>query len=140
MEKLALNSIITSMIFLFISCGGVIGNIEKYEFTTSQDSLKMALNNVYVKYPSLMKNNAAMYGKNDEENFYYVANEKHDTTVFECCVITYESRNSVDLCLTSAVTWGKTMKLAPTMGFWEKRKYRRLFEREILPKIKEQIK
>jgi hypothetical protein len=32
------------------------------------------------------------------------------------------------------------MHLATKMGFWEKRSYRNLFEENILPKIKEQLK
>lgn len=150
MKKLVLNSIIASIIFFFFSCGGVIGNIQKYEFAISPDSLKKVLNSVYIKYPYLMENDSVnKYFNNDGETFYYVFNRKQDTTVFECHIITYDERDTIntynnrytiDLSLTSAVTWGKTMKLATQMSFFEKRRYRQLFEDNILPKIKAELK
>jgi len=83
------------------SCGGVVGSIEKYPFpNVNPDSLKSALNNVYYKHPELIISDTTMYGKNNEEDFYYVLYK---------------------------------------MGFLEKRKYRKLFEENILPKIKEEL-
>jgi hypothetical protein len=128
---------------LFYSCGGTIGNIEKYSFpNVSADSLKAALNEVYHKYPELIKSDTSMYGNNNGEDFYYVFNNKEGKEVFKCNIIAYPSPNEkeIELSLTAATRWGETMHVATKMGFWEKRKYRRIFDENILPKIKEQLK
>jgi hypothetical protein len=66
--------------------GGVIGNIEKYEFNLHADSLKVILNNLYTKYPELIKTDTTKYGNNDGKSFYFVVKDKQDTTVFKCHV------------------------------------------------------
>ena len=117
--------------------GGVIGNIEKYPLNgVEPDSLKSALNKVYIKYPELIKT-GSKYGVNDGKDFYYILNTKDEKIVFLCNVVTYDypSSNEMDLSLTSAVGWGQLMELAPNMSFFEKRKYRKLFEKNILTKI-----
>jgi hypothetical protein len=129
--------------FILCSCGGMIGNIEKYSFPkTSPEQLKEALNQVYVEHPNLVKSDTTMYGSNDGENFYFVLNKEQDRIVFRCKVISYPSPNDqeTELSLTSATTWGKTMQLASKINFIERRKYRRLFEKHILPKVKKQLK
>lgn len=128
---------------LLNACGGVVGNIEKYSFkNVNPDSLKAALNRVYDKYPELIKSDTTMYGKNNGEDFYYLLTDKEQKSVFQCNVISYPEPydKEVDLSLTAATTWGKVMHLAPKMGSGEKRKYRNLFEKNILPKIKEELK
>ena len=122
------------------SCGGVIGNIEKYQFLVSQDSLTKTMSSVYKKYPSLIKSDTTLYGNNDGKDFYHIVSKNQDTTVFECCIINYDNRESIDLTLTTAADWDQMMELAPSMGFWEKRRYRLLFEEEVLPKIKAELK
>lgn len=141
MKKIFLFTALFGVILFLYSCdivsGGVIGNIEKYSFNgVEPDSLKSALNKVYIKYPELIKTDSK-YGVNDGEDFYYILNTKDEKIVFLCNIITYDypSSNEMDLSLTSAVGWGQLMELAPNMGFFEKRKYRKLFERNILPKI-----
>jgi hypothetical protein len=138
MNKLAL-----LLIFLWVlsSCGGVIGNIEKYEFPhNSAEELRMALEFVYLKHPEIQKTDTTMYGMNDGESFYFVLVDGDDRYVFECSVISYhDPRYPIDLSLTTATKWGEVMELAPRMGFWKKRKYRNLFEDNILPKIREAL-
>jgi hypothetical protein len=143
MKKIMVFIRIFFLSILFYSCGGTIGNIEKYSFpNVSAGSLKAALNEVYDKYPELIKSDTSMYGNNNGEDFYYVLNNKERKEVFKCNVIAYPTPNEkeTDLSLTTATTWGETMHVATKMGFWEKRKYRKLFEENILPKIKEQLK
>ena len=143
MKKVSLSIILFVSIFLLYSCGGVVGNIEKYSFpNVNVDSLKEALNRVYIKYPELIKSDTTKYGKNDGDHFYYVLNDSEKRIVFECNVVVYPAPydKEIDLSLTSATTWGEIMNLAPEMGFFEKRKYRKLFEENILPKIKEELK
>lgn len=140
MKKLSLQLFLPITITLFLyACGGVIGNIEKYPFPNiSEDSLRAALNRVYAKYPQLQKTDTSMYGVNDGKDFYFVLDYEGKRFVFDCNVIVYAPRD-IDLSLTTATTWGSVMELAPNMGFSEKRKYRKLFEEFILPKIKNQI-
>lgn len=48
--------IVTTILFLVFSCGGVIGNIEKYQFDNiSTNELNAALERVYAKHPELVK-------------------------------------------------------------------------------------
>ena len=128
---------------LLFSCGGVIGNIEKYEFSNvNTETIINALNKVYTKYPEVIKSDTTKYGSNNGEDFYFLLNIEGQKIVFICNVIAYPPPydKKTDLSLTSAAMWGRTMKLAPKMGFFEKRKYRKLFEENILPKIKEEFK
>jgi imidazole glycerol phosphate synthase subunit HisF len=121
--------------------GGVIGNIEKYEFYLKEDSLKVILNNLYIKNPELIKTDTTMYGNNDGRDFYFMDKNNRDTTVFLCHVIAYpeSGRKSIDLSLTTAANWGEMMDLAPNMGFWKQRGFRCTFEDKILSKVKEEV-
>ena len=133
-------SVAILLIFTLDSCGGVVGNIEKYEFQFSGDSVKLALNNVYLKYPYLIKRDTILYGKNDGKDYFFLVKKGQDSIVFLCNVATYEGHADPDLSLTSAAFWGQMMELAPEMGFWEKRRFRLIFEEEVLPKIKAELK
>ncbi len=143
MKKISLSIILFAAILLLYSCGGVVGNIEKYPFANIKpDSLKAALNRVYSKYPELIKSDTSMYGKNNGDDFYYLLNIEGKKKVFQCNVIVYPEPydKEIDLSLTTAATWGETMQLATKMGFFEKKGYRKIFEKNILPKIKEELK
>lgn len=143
MKKINLQITLPSIIAIFLySCGGVIGNIEKYPFPgISKDNLIAAINKVYITHPELQKTDTSMYGVSDENRFHFVLDHEDQKFVFSCSIITYQSPyNSIDLSLTTATTWGNRMKLAPDMGFFEKRKYKKLFEQFILPKIKQELK
>ena len=124
-----------------ISCGGVIGNIEKYPFDNfSVSDLKAALNAVYLENPELKKTDTTMYGMNDGKNFYFMLDNGGERYVFVCNVVDYhDPKYGIDLSLTTATKWGDVMELAPRMSFFEKRNYRKLFEENILPKVKNGI-
>jgi len=140
MKKIFLFTVFIGVILFLHSCdvasGGVIGNIEKYPFNgVEPDSLKSALNKVYIKYPELIKT-GSKYGENDGKYFYYVLNIKSEKLVFLCNVVAYDDpSNEVDLSLTTVIIWGQEMHFASDLGFFEKRRYRKLFEQNILPKI-----
>src|SRR5206468_4159268 len=121
------------------SCGGVIGNIKKYSFPDiDSTTLNAALIEVYQKYPTLTKN-SKLYGRNNGIDFFYILDDNGNKCVFLCNIIVYPPPDDkgTDLTLTTATTWGKPMYLATKLGFWEKRKYEKLFEKNILPEIKE---
>jgi hypothetical protein len=126
-------------VFLLYACGGVIGNIKKYRFPgVSQEGIKDALNRVYVAHPELQKKDPR-YGVNDGDAFYFILDHEGERFVFECHVIFNSSYNN-DLSLTTAATWGGLMNFSSDMGFFERRKYRKLFEDYILPEIEKEIK
>ena len=148
MKKIIFSIALIVAIFLFAYhymlgiVGGGSGNIEKYSFSNiSPDSLKIALNKTYVKYPELIKTDTVKYGSNNGDDFFYVVNSDNEKIVFLCNVVTYSPpyNKDIDLSLTAATIWGQTMQLASQMGFFEKRKFRKIFEEDILPKIKEQL-
>ena len=123
MKKISLSIVLFGTILLLYSCGGVVGNIEKYSFpNVNPDSLKAALNRVYNKYPELIKSDTTMYGKNNGDDFYYLLNNGKQKNVFQCNVIVYPAPydKEIDLSLTTAATWGETMQLAPKMGVLKK--------------------
>lgn len=143
MKKLIFTAIVFQLLLLFYSCGGVIGNIGKYTFTDiSASDLKEALENVYSRYPQLTKTDTTLYGNNDGDTFYYIYKRDSEKLVFKCRVITYPPpyEKEVDLSLITATAWGKVMELAPKMSFFERRKYRILFEKHILAKILDELK
>jgi len=43
------------------------------------------------------------------------------------------------LSLTTAVIFGDTMMFASDMTFWEERKYKKMFEKNILEKLKKEL-
>lgn len=130
------------ILLITISCGGVIGNIEKYPLeNVTYNEVIEALDRVYTKYPELQKTDTTKYGMNNGKEFYFILNMENKRYVFDCHVINYSGGNygSIDLSLTTATEWGQVMDLAPNMGFMEKRRYRRLFEENILPRIREEL-
>lgn len=82
-----------------------------------------------------------MYGMNDGNDFYFKVQKEGMDCVFKCHVTNYydPNYNAVNLSLTSATKWGQIMNIAPKMGFFEKRKYRKIFEETILPKIRDEV-
>jgi len=130
------------VLFINFSCGGVVGNIEKYPLNNvTYTAVIDALDRVYSKYPELQKTDTTKYGMNDGKNFYFFLDIDNKQFVFNCHVINYSGGNygSNDLSLTTATEWGQVMDLAPNMGFIEKRRYRRLFEDNILPRIRAEL-
>jgi hypothetical protein len=120
----------------------VIGNIEKYPLEgVTNDEVIEALDRVYSKYPELRKTDTTKYGRNNGKDFHFILNMENKQYVFNCHLINYSGGNygPIDLSLTTATEWGQVMDLAPNMGFMEKRRYRRLFEDNILPRIKEEL-
>ncbi|MBS1511550.1 MAG: hypothetical protein JST86_11955 [Bacteroidetes bacterium] len=135
------NTILLSVVIL-ISCGGTIGNIQKYEFYNIDSGiLENAISRVYKNHPDLIKKDSALYGKNEGNSFYFSLNYVSDTIIFLCNVIDYPSikGKEVDLSLTSAARKDEIMKMATNMNFFEKKRYRKLFEDFVLPKIKNEI-
>lgn len=125
MKRKLLSLVLLDVIFILYSWGGVVGNIEKYpQQNINSDRLKAALNNVYNKYPELIKTDTALYGKNNGEDFYFLLNngEGEGKVIFYCNIIVYSApyNKETDLSLTSAATWGQTMQLAPKIGFLKK--------------------
>lgn len=127
-------------VFLLASCGGVVGNIKKYEYEKcSKDEIVTAINELYEQNPEFIKKDS-LYGVNDSEYFYFVSNFEKSNYVFNCHVVESQNGVPVELSLTAAAKYGEIMKLAPKLTFSEKRHYIRIFENNILPKIEKYLK
>lgn len=123
------------------SCGGVIGNIEKYEYKgISEQKLKGAIMDTYKKYPSFIPKDSSLYLiREEQDSYYFILNIGDEAYVFVCDIIPPDFGVGTELSLTTATKWGELMKLAPKMGFFEELKYQHLFEKNILPKIEAEI-
>src|SRR5690554_4544492 len=125
------------ILILFFSCGGVVGTIKKYEFkeSTLQD-LRSAVENVYKIDPNLRKPDTSLYGENRVNTYYFYLNDKRKMYILKCDLIDGLQGVGVEVSLTSGTEWGEVLELASNLSFIQKRKYKELFEKYILPKIK----
>lgn len=147
MKKLSIFLVFFAITSLLCSCGGVIGNIEKYRFTgVSLDSLKAAVAKVYIKHPELKKFDTTKYKEGGstlrDANYYCTVNENNDLFIFEYAYPQYPSPNDtiVEIALTTAAKYGEDLKLAGDIGGFKKKKYRKLFEKYFITEVKTELK
>jgi hypothetical protein len=122
------------MVLILKSCGGTIGSIERYRYYNgSADSLVQYLDALYIKYPNNLHRRPT---SRREGCFKYLLlhGQNKDSLTFTCCV------NGVDsfpphISLVYAGQAGKKQKTRSDIGFWEKRKYCRIFEDSILSRL-----
>lgn len=146
------NSMKKTILFLFVvilflySCGGVIGNIEKYRFTyVSMDSLKNAVNRVYIKHPEFKDFDTTKFKQGQslgDGNYYCKIRDKKYEYFFKYSYPQYPHPNDtiVEIALTSAAKYGEDLDLAKEIGFFKKRKYQKLFEKYFIEEVKKELK
>ena len=134
------------LIFLFYSCGGVVGNIEKYRFIgISSTSLKTAVSKVLIKYPDLSILDTIKYQERKKQindlGDYCIAIENKDTFIFIYAYPDYgfAPDSIAEIALISAAKVNEPLKLSKDMGFFRKREYRKLFEKFFIEKIKAEL-
>ena len=135
-----------AIIFFLYSCGGVIGNIEKYRFTNvSIDSLKSAVDRVYINHPEFKNFDTTKYKENESigDGDYYCRIKENDQDYFFIYAYPqYPSPNDtiVEIALTSAAQYGEDLDLARDIGVVEKNKYSNLFEKYFITEIRKELK
>lgn len=132
--------------FLLYSCGGVIGNIEKYRFTNvSIDSLKSAVDRVYINHPEFRNFDTTKYKEGThigDGDYYCRIKENGEDYFFQYAYIQYDppNNNFVEIALTSAAEYGGDLDLAKNIGFIKKAKYRKIFEKYFISEVRDELK
>jgi hypothetical protein len=138
--------IISISILALFSCGGVIGNIEKYRFeNTSIESLKNAVQKVYLKNPQLKQFDSLKYEAGNgigDGDYYCKLNKSGQDFIFQYSYPQYPPPNDTisEIALTSAAKYGEPLKLANRISSLEKTEYRNLFEKYFIAQIKKELK
>jgi hypothetical protein len=141
--------IISLFTIIFYSCGGTIGNIEKYRFQNiTIDSLKSIVEIVNLEHPELRQFDTTMFqeGKSGlgDGDFYCTIRDKknHQKYCFEYAYVQYSPPHNgfVEIALTYAGKYGEELKIEKDLGFFEKRKYKKLFKEYFIEKVRKKVK
>lgn len=136
------------LICLISSCGGTIGNIEKYRFyNVSMDSLKAAVKVVNLKHPEFNQYDTIKFevGKSkyvDNADYYCAINKDNTKYFFVYAFIQYDKLNNsfTDISLSSAAPYGKDLMLAKDIGYFDQKKYKELFDEYFIKEVKQELK
>lgn len=146
MKNKSLLSVLFLAIIFLNSCGGTIGNIEKYNFNNvSQDSLKAAVAKVYSKHPELKKYDTTKYKDGKPESIpvrhYCTVNENNEIFLFIYAYPKYPPPYDTisEIALLTASKYGEDLPLASKIGFFNKRKYRKLFNKYFISLVKMEL-
>jgi hypothetical protein len=128
-------------ILILISCGGVVGNIEKYDFSGYKyQEVKNAVERTFIDKPELLYEKI----KNDSINglYYCVLDNGSGKEVYKLKVIDaippYDS--TVQIALVSVAEYGEVMYLAKNISYLKKRKFKKTFEENYLTLIRHRLK
>ena len=139
-----INYIISSC--LLYSCGGVIGNIEKYRFdNVTLDSLKSAVSRVYLKNPEFKGFDTLKYEEKQsigDGNYYCKIRINRQEYLFAYAYPQYPSPNDpiVEIALTSAALYGQDLNLARNISVVEKNKLRKIFEKYFIREVRKELR
>lgn len=146
MKKISLHILLLSLFFLLFSCGGVIGNIEKYRFENiSLSTLKAAVSNVNLKHPEFRNFDTSKFKEGvsiGDGNYYCRIKDNNQDYFFKYAYPQYPPPNDtiVEIALTSAAKFGEDLDLARDITVAEKNKYRSLFEKYFIKEIRQELK
>ncbi len=146
MKKITLSIAVFIAIFLLYSCGGVIGNMEKYRFTgISLDSLKAMVDKVYLQHPEFRNFDSIKYKEGisiGDGDYYCRIKENGQDYIFQYAYPQYPSPNDtiVEIALTSAANYGGDLKLERDIRYPDKVKYRKFFEKYFIEEIRKELK
>jgi len=128
------------MCLLVSSCGGVVGNIKKYEYNDiDSQTLKQAILNSYLNNPELIPEDSVGYGVGKDSSFYFNVDKNNTKYLFMCKIIESYADAGTELSLTSAVRVGEIMRLASNLSFWEKKEFKKIFEEEVISTIDKEV-
>lgn len=134
-------------IIIISSCGGVIGNIEKYRFTnTAFDSLESAVKKVFTENPQLKNFDTTIYKEGiaiGNGDFYCrIKMDDESDYLFQFAYPKYPSPNDtiVEIALTSANKYGSELPLSKKISKTNKEKYKKIFEKYFIQKVHEKLR
>ena len=134
------------MIYFQSSCGGVIGNVEKYRFNEiSIKLLKKAVSDVYTIHPEFKDFDTVKYkeGKGIGDGDYYCRIKVSENDYFfRYAFPQYPPPNDtiVEIALTSAGIYGNNLVLAKDISQSDKVKYGKIFEHYFIEAVRSELK
>lgn len=146
MKKVFLSIITFTILLLLYSCGGVIGNIEKYRFTgITLDLLKAGVKKVYIIHPEFRNFDTTKYKEGlsiGDGDYYCRIKENGQDYFFQYAYPEYPPPNDtiVEIALTSAAIYGQDLKLEKNISYFDKIKYRKLFNKYFIKEVKNELK
>lgn len=128
------------------SCGGTIGNIERYRFKkTTIAELKAIVEKVNSKHPEFRQFDRNKYvegnsGLNDG-NFYCTVDSNGTKYLLIYGYVFYDNPDnpSSEIVLVSAAKYGEPIYLADDISYLKKIQYRKLFETHFIEAIRTEI-
>lgn len=131
----------SSITFLLYSCGGVIGNIQQYDYNVSTTELKQAIAQVYKKNPewippadSRYKLNGKYFDETDQEYFLFF-NQPNPLVLKYSILFPDSVQNPTTISLTTGAKYGDILRLERDLPRDEKVLYKKLFEENFLKEL-----
>lgn len=133
------------IISLFSSCGlisgGVIGNIQKYNYEVPIEVLINTVDSAYKLHPEWIPPKSEMYKfdgetyKREDNNFYLYS--KEDNVVLKFGLRNYDSleTNTSTITLLTGAQFGEVMELAPRMEYKTKWRFKAIFNRNLIKEV-----
>ncbi|WPQ66302.1 hypothetical protein SIO70_15685 [Chitinophaga sancti] len=130
-------------LIMLYACGGVLGHIERYKFENISPS---RLQTVVANYLSIHKEYSSDKFKSVEivpDTYEYYITIRDGSSVYKMAYIFPKYDPPYDtiaeITLTTAGPIDKPLKLSGDLGFFEKRKYQKLFKEYFIEKIKREL-
>jgi hypothetical protein len=134
-------------VFLFLclllsGCGGVVGNLERYEYALSKPALDRHVEQLLLSYPD--------YPSREIEAIYHVSTNEviagyrflllpHNGQQLVFGFSSYSSGKRSKLALVYAAPLGEVLRLPTQRPFWEKWRYAALFETLFVNKLNQRL-
>ena len=133
------DAIFLILIFIFSGCGGVVGNIERYQFDLTKDSLDFLVAEIYIRFPELNVPDTSIY-KEDNNIKLCMIQDGERKIVFGFCSLRYndngiEKNNASEIVLTHAGVYGEILKFDKDLSFYKKYSYKKLFKSQFIAKL-----
>lgn len=126
---------------LLSGCGGVVGNVEKYDYELSKPALDSHVEQLLRNYPDSREAEARYHVKEDEflSPFHYlVLTHQGQRLIFGFTTHSIGKRSM--LALVYAAPLGDMLVLPAQRPFWEKWWYASLFETRFIDKLNQRLK
>lgn len=136
--------IVLLLLTLLIKCGGVVGSIEVYKFNyTTYRDLKKTVTEFYEKHPDMITSDPIFKIDTVGDNYYCVLKEGGRCYMLNFKIVNYgiidTTWNDSAIALIRGGECGKALRLAKELNYFEKNKFRKLFESNIIKELYEEV-
>ncbi len=142
MKKLILKFLYLNITVLSLSsCGGVIGNIQQYDYNVSTIELNNAIIALYKKHPEWIppvdnryRLNGKYFDKKNQDYFLFF--DQQESYILKYNILSSDSlQNSTTISLATGAKYGNILRLEKDLTRDEKKLYRQLFEENLLKEL-----